>query len=322
MTNNAKACVFLLQLGGPETLNDIQPFLTNLFEDVFPLPKFLRRPLARWIAKKRTPKVTPLYAAMGGGSPLRRNTDAQAHALEQKLAELGIPARVFVCMRYAPPRSSTALAEAREHCGNVPWVVLPLYPQYSFATTRSSREEFDALLLADEKSRLHYVDSYEASPKYLDSMAARIADSLEQLSSEQRKNIHVLFSAHGLPMSLVRQGDPYPAHIQSTLEGIVTRLQLTNYSLAFQSRVGPVKWLEPSTDHAIQDLGKKGVTQVLVVPISFVSEHIETLQELDVELRHTAEKSGISLYARVPTVGTDPGFIDALAEEVQKALRT
>ncbi len=313
--NQHQAVVFLTQLGGPKTLNDIQPFLQNLFEDVFPLPKWLRKPLAKWVAKRRTPKVTPLYQAIGGGSPLLEHTQNQAQALQKLLATEGVQAHVHICMRYAPPRAQQAVEEARLKHGKAVWIELPLYPHYSFATTRSSHEELVSYLTHEEKKRLISVSSYETHPLYIDALAQTIQNTLQRFSSPN--GVHLVFSAHGLPLKLVKEGDPYPTHIKNTLHALTQKFPHMPYTLAYQSKVGPVKWLEPSMEHALQTLAQQGVKKVLVVPISFVSEHIETLYELDVELKHVAHTHGITEYHRSEALGSSPLFIQALSNIVK-----
>ncbi len=314
-----RICIFLLQLGGPETLADIEPFLRNLFADVLPVPRLVRGGLARLIAWRRAPRVAPLYAELGGGSPLRRNTEAQAQALAARLATLNISARVLVGMRYAPPRVEAALAEARQAWADAPWVALPLYPQYSFATTRSSLAEIQALLEPHE--RLHVIESYPADPGYLDAVAARVREALLTLSSPRAG--HLLFSAHGLPLRTVKAGDPYPHQVAASVAGVMERLHDSPpHSIAYQSRVGPVRWLTPETMATVRELARRGIKELVVVPISFVSEHIETLHELDIQLKAVARQAGIRHFVRVPAPGVDPIFIDALARLVSDATTT
>jgi protoporphyrin/coproporphyrin ferrochelatase len=320
MTDSPKprrVCVFLLQLGGPASQDTIEPFLANLFEDVLPLPHWLRPRVARLIARRRTPKVAPLYAELGGGSPILPNTEAQATALEATLKARGFDARVLIAMRYSPPRASDALEEARRHWSDALWVALPPYPQYSFATTRSSLEELTAQLTTPEQERLLVLNAYPADAGYLDAVTATVRETLEQVPSTLIAETHVVFSAHGLPMKLVREGDPYPDHVRQSVAGVMERLRVSNpHHLAFQSRVGPVKWLEPSTIDTLERLGRQGVRSVVVVPIAFVSEHIETLHELDIQLREIAKEAGIADFRRAPTPAARPAFIAALAELV------
>ena len=305
-------CVFLLQLGGPETLADIEPFLYNLLSDILPLPRFLKYPLAKLIAKLRTPKVAPLYKSIGGGSPLRKNTEAQAQALQKTLPD----ASIFVCMRYAHPRAQDVVAQARA-LGPRPWVLLPLYPQYSFATTRSSVDEFLSHITPHEKNTTQIISHYEKDTHYIQAMCARIQEALSAWPVQEQPNVHLFFSAHGLPMSFVKKGDPYPAHIQTTTSEILKHFPNHTHSLAYQSRVGPAKWLAPSCIDAIQQRAQEGIKNILVIPVSFVSEHIETLSELDIELKHIAEAAGISHYKRARTVGTHPDFIQALYARIK-----
>lgn len=317
-----QVCIFLLQLGGPSDVHTIEPFLRNLFEDVLPGPRWLRGIIAGIVAKRRTPTVAPLYEEMGGGSPLLVNTEAQAAALTQRLTELGIPNRVLIAMRYAPPRFADALATARKEHGSVPWVALPLYPQFSYATTRSSLEELEPQLSASERQQLRTIRDYHADSLYLDAVAESVHETLRAQNEDVRRNIHLVFSAHGLPMKLVRDGDPYPQQIERSVQGILSRLpEGIPYTLCYQSRVGPVAWLAPSTIHTLEKLGQEGKRHVAVVPISFVSEHIETLHELDIELLEVAQKAGITHYVRVPTVGVRSRFIEALAQQVVRCLR-
>jgi ferrochelatase len=316
-----RLCVFLLQLGGPDSLEAIEPFLRNLFEDVLPVPRWAKKTVAGFLAQRRAPKVAPLYEEIGGRSPLGPNTAAQAEALQASLCQQGFAARVFTAMRYAPPRALAAVDEARRLFADAPWVALPLYPQYSFATTRSSLDELRSLLTDAERERLAVVEAYPADRGYLDCVVACIRESLEHLRGSMRAATHLVFSAHGLPLALVRQGDPYPQHIEQSVRGVVERLGLTNpVHLCFQSRVGPVRWLGPSTIETIEQLGREGVRSVVVVPISFVSEHIETLHELDVQLRDVARRAGIMDFLRARTPAARPDFIAVLARLTTEAV--
>ncbi len=321
MSSKATAHVFLLQLGGPKDLAGIKPFLHNLFADVLPGPVWLRSLLGRFIAWRRTPKVMPLYQAIGGGSPLLPNTQAQADALVAAMAARGTPVRTHIVMRYAPPRLPEALAAAREQDPEAPWVVLPLYPHFSYATTRSSLIEFSPTVSDEERGNLRVVNEYYAEPHYIRAVAALIAQTLAQLQDEAVDDVHVVFSAHGLPLKLVKEGDPYPEHIRKTVEILAAGLPKPyGWTFSYQSRVGPVKWLTPSTQSTLQALGRANTKHVVVVPISFVSEHIETLQELDLELKDEAMHAGVKHYYRVPTVGTHPDFIESLCQLVTQAL--
>jgi ferrochelatase len=316
-----RLCVFLLQLGGPDEIASIEPFLRNLFEDVLALPDWARLPLARFIARRRAPRVAPLYAEIGGGSPIRANTEAQARALEAELRSRGFEARVLVAMRYAPPRALAAIDEARRQWSDALWLALPLYPQYSFATTRSSLDEVQALLTTPEQERLLVVNAYPADPGFVAAVAACVRETLQTVPGAMQASTHVVFSAHGLPLRLVRQGDPYPEQVRQSVDAVVECLGLTSpVHLSFQSRVGPVRWLRPSTLEMVERLGHLGVRSLVVVPIAFVSEHIETLHELDIQLRDIARRAGIMDFRRAPTPGDRRDFIQALADIACRAL--
>ena len=316
-----KAHIFLLQLGGPSDLDGITPFLHNLFADVLPGPAWFRALMGRFIAWRRTPVVRPLYAAIGGGSPLLRNTQAQGDALAQTLAARQMPVRVHIAMRYAPPRLDAALAAARADGPEAPWLALPLYPHFSYATTRSSLCEASPAITDAERAQLRSVHAYPTHPGYIEACSDVLHQALARLDDVPAQDVHVVFSAHGLPLKLVREGDPYPEQVRATVAALVARLPKPHpWTLSYQSRVGPVKWLTPSTSQTLKNLGRAGTSHVLVVPISFVSEHIETLYELDVELRDEALHAGVQHYHRVPTVGVHPAFIGALANLVQEAL--
>lgn len=321
MKSKTTAHVFLLQLGGPKDLAGIKPFLHNLFADVLPGPIWLRMLLGRFIAWRRTPKVMPLYQAIGGGSPLLANTQAQADALTAAMAARGTTVHTHIVMRYAPPRLPEALAEAARLDADAPFVVLPLYPHYSYATTRSSLMEFSPTLAPELRAKLRVVNDYHSESHYIDAVSSLTQDVLGPLAHENTEDVHVVFSAHGLPMKLVKEGDPYPDHILATVQALVDKLPRPHpWTLSYQSRVGPVKWLTPSTQATLEHLGHAKTKHVVVVPVSFVSEHIETLQELDLELRDEAIKAGVAHYHRVPTVGTHPAFIDSLCHLVEQAL--
>jgi protoporphyrin/coproporphyrin ferrochelatase len=316
-----RIAVFLLQLGGPKTLADIEPFLKNLFEDVLPVPRLVRPMVARMVARRRAPKVAPQYRLMGGGSPLLANTEAQAGALESELERRGWNAKVLVTMRFAPPRALTALAEAQRDWADATWVALPLYPQYSFATTRSSLDELQALLTAAEQTRLQIVQAYPKEPGYVEALAAAVDEAVARVPAELHSAAHVVFSAHGLPLRLVRQGDPYPEQVRDTVAATMAKVRaVLPHTLAFQSRVGPVKWLEPSVIDMVSALGKGGTKALVVVPVSFVSDHIETLVELDIDLRETAKQAGVVHFERAATPGVRSPFIGGLAGLVERAV--
>ena len=318
--------VLLLNLGGPDRLEDVQSFLYNLFSDpeIIRLPfPWLQKPLAWLIATSRKRKSQENYRQIGGGSPLRKITEAQAKALEEQLSAMGQPAKVYIGMRYWHPFTQEALAKIkRDRLEKL--VILPLYPHFSISTSGSSfrvLEEFwkeDPLLKQVEYT---IIPSWYDNPVYLRAMGDLIAQELEQFSHPD--NVEIFFSAHGVPQSYVEEaGDPYQQEIEECARLIMQTLDRpNNYTLAYQSRVGPVEWLQPYTDDALEELGEQGVKDLLVVPISFVSEHIETLQEIDIEYREVAAHAGIENFRRVPALNTHPLFIDSLADLVTEALQ-
>jgi len=318
--------VLLLNLGGPDKLEDVGPFLYNLFSDpeIIRLPfRWLQKPLAWFIASRRIKTSQENYKQIGGGSPLRRITEAQGEALKEQLSDLGQEANIYVGMRYWHPYTEEAIAQLTlddiEHL-----VILPLYPQFSISTSGSSFRLLEKLWQEDPKlQRIEYtvIPSWYKQPGYLQSMAELVAQELDQFPNPDE--VHIFFSAHGVPKSYVEEaGDPYQQEIEECTALIMQTLNRPNvHTLAYQSRVGPVEWLQPYTEDALKELGAQGVKDLVVVPISFVSEHIETLQEIDIEYREVAEESGIHNFRRVPAPNTHPVFIHALADLVIDALK-
>ena len=317
--------VLLLNLGGPDNLEDVRPFLYNLFSDpeIIRLPSpLLQAPLAWLISTLRFKKSQDNYKKIGGGSPLRRITEAQGAALRSQLQQNGHDVNVYIGMRYWNPFTEEAIAQIKQDKIEE-LVVLPLYPQFSISTTGSSFRLLDRIWQADpelQKIKYTVVPSWYDNSGYLQSMANLIEKTLEKVKNPSEA--HIFFSAHGVPVSYIEEaGDPYQKEIESCAALIMSKLNRTNpYKLAYQSRVGPVEWLQPYTDIAIKELAEQGVKELVVVPISFVSEHIETLEEIDMEYREIAEHAGIETFARVPAPDTDPTFIQALADIVVKAL--
>ncbi len=317
--------VLLLNLGGPDKLEDVRPFLYNLFSDpeIIRLPSpLLQAPLAWLISTLRFKKSQENYKKIGGGSPLRRITEAQGQALRSQLQQNGHDVHVYIGMRYWNPFTEEAIAQIkRDKIEEL--VVLPLYPQFSISTTGSSFRLLDRLWKADpelQKIKYTVVPSWYDNVGYLQAMANLIATKLDQVKNPNEA--YIFFSAHGVPVSYIEEaGDPYQKEIETCAALIMQKLNRPNpYKLAYQSRVGPVEWLQPYTDIAIVELAEQGVKELVVVPISFVSEHIETLEEIDMEYREIAEHAGIETFARVPAPDTDPAFIQALADIVTKAL--
>jgi ferrochelatase len=313
--------VLLLNLGGPEKLEDVRPFLYNLFSDpeIIRLPwQGLQKPLAWLISSLRAKKSQENYLQIGGGSPLLQITEAQAEALTAKLSELGQNAKVYIGMRYWHPFTEEAIAQIeKDQIEKV--VILPLYPQFSISTSGSSFRVLEEMWKKDphlQQIKYTLIPSWYDAPGYLEAMADLIAQELEQF--ENPEQVHIFFSAHGVPVSYVEEaGDPYQKEIEECTRLIMQTLKRPNqYTLAYQSRVGPVEWLKPYTEDALQELGEQQVKNLLVVPISFVSEHIETLQEIDIEYREVAEEAGIENFRRVPALNTHPRFIESLAQLV------
>ncbi|XP_062099193.1 ferrochelatase-2, chloroplastic [Humulus lupulus] len=325
-----KVGVLLLNLGGPETLNDVQPFLYNLFADpdIIRLPRlfrFLQRPLAQLISVLRAPKSKEGYAAIGGGSPLRKITDEQANALKMALEAMEISANVYVGMRYWYPFTEEAIQQIkRDRITRL--VVLPLYPQFSISTTGSSIRVLQNLFRKDahlSKLPVAVIKSWYQREGYVKSMADLISKELETFS--EPSEVMIFFSAHGVPVSYVENaGDPYKDQMEECIFLIMQELKArgidNKHTLAYQSRVGPVQWLKPYTDEVLVELGQSGVKSLLAVPVSFVSEHIETLEEIDMEYKELALESGIKNWGRVPALGCKSSFITDLAEAVVEAL--
>jgi protoporphyrin/coproporphyrin ferrochelatase len=313
--------ILLFNLGGPETLDEVRPFLYNLFSDpeIIRLPGIVRKPLAAFIAVTRGPKSRGYYKKIGGGSPLRRDTEEQGRALVARLAERGVEARAYVGMRAWHPFISEAV-DAIERDRITELVVLPLYPQFSVSTTGSSTKELYRVLWGRgglREVRRHYVTRWHDHPKYIDAVARRIEEQLPRFPDPSR--VHLLFTAHSIPVSYVERGDPYDRQTKETVALVLARLgRSLEHSLAYQSKVGPVKWLEPATNDVIPQLAARGIDQVLAIPISFVSDHIETLYEIDILYQELAKGAGIAHFRRTEALGLDPGFLDCLADLVME----
>ena len=312
----------LFQLGGPDSPAAVEPFLYNLFCDPDIIDFFgawlARRPLARWIARNRAGVVREHYDAIGGYSPIRLLTERQARALEAALAP-HCEARCFIAMRYWNPLTAEAVAEVSAS-GAPELVLLPLYPQYSFATTSSSLKEWKRLFHPNGNApRTHTIEQFFDHPLYIQSVAEKIALSLTRFDEPDRAQI--VFSAHGLPLSLIERGDPYARQVGETVRRVMERGGWNNaHTLCYQSKVGRRKWLSPSLIETIERLAHAGEKNLLVVPIAFVTEHIETLHEINIEARDEALKLGVKQFEMMPAVGDSPTFISALAALVLKAL--
>jgi ferrochelatase len=314
-----KVGVVLFQLGGPDTLEAVEPFLYNLFCDPdiinFPGSFLARKPLAKLISTTRSKTVGKHYAEIGGGSPIRRLTNEQAVALQASL-NAHIPARVVVAMRYWHPSTQEAI-DALESEPYDELVLLPLYPQYSLATTSSSLKEWNRLYKPRVPVRL--IDHFYDHPDYVAGIVERIDSVLNSIPDPG--SVVLVFSAHGLPLSLIEKGDPYPKHIEATVQLVRQLGAWSNpHILCYQSRVGPQKWLQPSLTATIESLAKEGVRRMLVVPISFLTEHIETLHEINIEAREQAETLGVHDFYTMPALNDSPLLIRGLADLVLRAV--
>jgi protoporphyrin/coproporphyrin ferrochelatase len=322
VSGKKKVGVVLFQLGGPDSSAAVEPFLYNLFCDPdiidFFGAWFARRPLARWIARKRAGVVGAHYDAIGGHSPIRALTERQARALEAALAP-DCDARCFIAMRYWHPLTEEAAGAVNEW-GAQELVLLPLYPQYSFATTSSSLKEWSRLYHPNGTApRVHKIKNFFDHPLYLQAVAEKIALALTHFDEPDRAQI--LFSAHGLPLSLIERGDPYAQHVEATVRGVMECGGWKNaHMLCYQSKVGRRKWLSPSLTETIDRLARAGEKELLVVPIAFVTEHIETLHEINIEAREQALHLGVKQFEMMPAVGDSPTFIAALADLVHRAI--
>jgi ferrochelatase len=320
-----RIALLVFNLGGPDTLADVEPFLVNLFSDreIIELPggALLQPIFARLIAKKRLPSVRENYRKIGGGSPQLRITRAQADAVVRRLNATDERYQSFIAMRYWKPSTEQAL-EAVAAEGITRIVTLTMFPHYSCATTGSSESELRRVLALPRwrgRFLVSGIASYADAPRYLDALADTVRKGLDGFPPEIRDRVVVLFSAHGLPKKFVDRGDPYVEQTKTTRDGILARVRVPNrHVLGFQSRTGPVEWIGPGTEEVLKELGREGVKEVLVVPLSFVSDHIETLYEVDMLFRDDADRAGIVDYRRTEALNTHPLFIEALAGLVER----
>ncbi|MCP4327005.1 MAG: ferrochelatase [Alphaproteobacteria bacterium] len=326
----SRTAVVLFNLGGPDGPDAVEPFLFNLFNDpaIIGAPKPIRRWLARRISRKRAPLARDIYAELGGGSPLLPNSRAQARALEDKLGA-ETECRVFVAMRYWHPMSDEVAADVLAY-GPDRIVLLPLYPHYSTTTGGSSLAAWRRAAAGtglDVESRV--VCCYPTEPGFIAALAELTQRGIDAAREQAPdRPLRVLFSAHGLPEKVIRKGDPYADHVERTAAAVADRLALDDpaqaapglsWTVCYQSRVGPLKWIEPYTDAEIVRAAADGAAAI-VVPLAFVSEHSETLVELDIEYAKLAADNAIPAYVRVPTVSTHPAFVGGLASLVRRAL--
>jgi len=320
--------IVLLNLGGPRDLDEVGPFLMELFQD----REIIQLPFQRWlgpfIARRRTPSVRKLYEGIGGGSPILHWTEIQGQGMVDRLDRLSpdtAPHRFYVAFRYARPTSEEALARMKAD-GVERAVAFTQYPHFSCATTGSSLNE---LWRAAERSGLesafHWsvIDRWPVDPGFVGAMAESVRRGLEEFSEADRDEVLLLFSAHSLPLSVVDRGDPYPQEVSATVHEVLEAGEFKNpFLLSYQSEVGPVRWLGPSTEQVIRDLGARHHKKVLVVGIAFTCDHIETLSEIDIEYRHLAESVGITDFKRAPAFNDDPLFQEAMAGLVLRHLES
>jgi len=315
--------VVLLNMGGPDSLSAVRPFLARLLSDrdLIRLPAaFLTQPLFAWLVSGlRARKVKRYYEEIGGGSPIGRLTGLQRAALEEALRGTGGNFRVYVAMRYWHPLAKHAVLEMKDD-GVVRAIALPLYPQYFAATTGSSLSDLKGWMRwAGVSFPLREIRSYPDHPGYIAALSGKIADTLAGAGTGRT---HLLFSAHGVPKSFIDAGDPYQAEIGRTVAAVMRGFPDIPHSISYQSRAGRAEWLGPDTVAEVERLGREGIETLVVVPVSFVSDHIETLHELDIRLKATAEQAGIKTFLRVPAQNDSPAFIRALKEIVLAAGRS
>jgi ferrochelatase len=315
-----RTAIILFNLGGPSSLEAVQPFLFNLFYDpaIIALPNPLRWLVAKLISSRRTPTAQHIYAQMGGKSPLLEQTNAQAEALKQAYQAL-MPedeVKIGVAMRYTAPRAAQVVAELKAFQPDR-ILLIPLYPQFSTTTTGSSLKEWHKIARKQGVTApTHVLGCYPTQEGWITAQAHLIQEKYQSMA-----NPVILFSAHGLPEKIIQAGDPYQWQVEQSCAAVVKKLAINDleWRICYQSRVGPLKWIGPSTDAVIQEMAAKK-RPILVVPIAFVSEHSETLVELDKEYRVLAEQAGVPEYGRVPAVCTHPLFIQGLAEACKNLL--
>ena len=309
-----KKAIVLFNLGGPDNLENVEPFLFNLFNDpaILNLPKLIRYPLAKFISNRRAPIARKIYQEIGGSSPILKLTKDQANSLENSLnsKQNNAEYRTFIAMRCWHPRASETMQEVKKFNPNE-IILLPLYPQYSAATTGSSFLEWKDLA---NKNNLNIntkiICCYPEDKKFIRAHSKLIIEKIKNL-----KNFKLIFSAHGLPEKNIKKGDPYQWQIEQSVKRIINEINDTNidFILSYQSRVGPLKWIGPSTEEVIVQNSKLN-KHLVIVPIAFVSEHSETLVELDIEYEKLAKKNGCSNYTRIEALGVNENFIDGLSD--------
>ena len=313
-----KKAVILFNLGGPDKIENVEPFLFNLFNDpaILNLPTILRYPLAKLISNRRAPVAKKIYEELGGSSPILKLTKKQSEALETKLnqSESNNKYKCFIVMRCWNPRANSVVKDVQLF-NPEEIILMPLYPQYSAATSGSSIKEWkDACKRNNYKVKTNTICCYPTDQNFINAHTKEIITKIKDL-----KNFKLIFSAHGLPEKNIKKGDPYQWQVEQSVKKIVESLNIENldWILSYQSRVGPLKWIGPSTEDIIIENSKIG-KHIVLVPIAFVSEHSETLVELDIEYKEIANANGCKNYTRVPALGTNEDFIKALSELITK----
>ena len=310
-----KKAVILFNLGGPDKLDSVEPFLFNLFNDpaIISIPSFLRYPLAKFISKRRAPIAKNIYREIGNKSPILELTQDQAKSLENNLLEKG-DYKCFIVMRCWRPRASDVIKKVREY-NPEEIILLPLYPQFSASTSGSSINEWNKICEKENyKVKTKTICCYPTENNFIESHISLIKKVLKIL---ENNNFKLIFSAHGLPENKIKNGDPYQWQVEATVKAIMSKMKNENldYTISYQSRVGPLKWIGPSTEEVIIKYSKEK-RGIVIVPIAFVSEHSETLVELDIEYKKLAKKNGCNFYKRVPALGIEENFIKGLTELV------
>jgi len=318
MSDAKPTALILLNMGGPDSLEAVEPFLYNLFSDreliQLPAGALLQKPFAKLISHFRAKKVVENYRVIGGKSPLLDWTRQQAAGIAQRLENV----QPFVIMRYWHPRAVAVLAEIKA-AGIEKAVVLSMYPHYTGATTGSSVNDFKRSA-AKHYPQLEYrlIEDWYDWPGYLDALANRVIAGLGCFHELMRDQVQILFSAHALPQKFIDRGDPYQQHVEVTAQEVMRRVGDYRWKIAWQSRSGPVKWMEPGTEEMIQQLGAAGHQSLLMVPVSFVSDHIETLEEIDIQYRNLAAEAGFQHFHRAPSLNIHTDFLDAMAALVRE----
>jgi ferrochelatase len=322
MPDTKPTALILLNMGGPDSLEAVEPFLYNLFCDreliQLPAGALLQKPFAKLISYFRAKKVVENYRAIGGKSPLLEWTQKQAAGIAQRLGEHFEP---YVIMRYWNPRAEDVLAEIKA-AGIETAVVVSMYPHYTGATTGSSVNDFKrATAKVFPELEYQLIEEWFDWPGYLDALANRINAGLDTFHDLMRDDVQILFSAHALPQKFIDRGDPYQQHVEITVQEVMQRVGHYDWSIAYQSRSGPVKWMTPGTDEMISELASAGHRALLMVPVSFVSDHIETLEEIDIEYRDLATTQGIVNFCRAPSLNDNDDFLSAMATLVRERCR-